>query len=64
MSYQEDKQSKATSFLFPIEMIVKLEWIQSNTQNIEQYMELDLFPSHVRQNFHEATFLDKLHNAT
>ena len=35
--HQEDKQSKATSSLFPIEMIVKLEWAQSNTQqNIDQ----------------------------
>ena len=31
------KQSKATSSLFPIEMIAKLEWTQSNAQqNIEQ----------------------------
>ena len=37
MRHQEDKQSKATSSLFPIEMIAKLEWKQSNTQqNIEQ----------------------------
>ena len=35
--YQEDKQSKATSSLFPIEMIAKLEWTQNNAQpNIEQ----------------------------
>ena len=35
--HQEDKQSKATSPLFPIKMIVKLEWTQSNAQqNIEQ----------------------------
>ena len=35
--HQEDKQSKATSSLFPIEMIAKLEWTQSNAQqNIEQ----------------------------
>ena len=35
--HQEDKQSKATSSLFPIKMIAKLEWTQSNTQqNIEQ----------------------------
>ena len=34
---QEDKQSKATSSLFPIEMIAKLECTQSNAQqNIEQ----------------------------
>ena len=34
---QEDKQSKATSSLFPIKMIAKLEMTQSNTkQNIEQ----------------------------
>ena len=33
----EDKQSKATSSLFPIEMIAKLEWTQSIAQrNIEQ----------------------------
>ena len=37
MRHQEDKQSKATSSLFPIEMIAKLEWTQSNAQqNIEQ----------------------------
>ena len=31
------RQSKATSSLFPIEMIAKLEWTQSNAQqNIEQ----------------------------
>ena len=31
------KQSKATSCLFPIKMIAKLEWTQSNAQqNIEQ----------------------------
>ena len=31
------KQSKAITFLFPIEMIAKLEWTQSSTQqNIEQ----------------------------
>ena len=35
--HQEDIQSKATSSLFPIEMIAKLEWTQSNAQqNIEQ----------------------------
>ena len=35
--HQEDKQSKATSSLFPIWMIAKLEWTQSNAQqNIEQ----------------------------
>ena len=37
MRHQEDKQSKATSSLFLIEMIAKLEWTQSNAQqNIEQ----------------------------
>ena len=37
MKHQEDKQSKATSSLLPIEMIAKLEWTQSNAQqNIEQ----------------------------
>ena len=36
-SHQEDKQSKATSSLFPIKIIAKLEWTQSNAQqNIEQ----------------------------
>ena len=31
------RQSKSTSSLFPIEMIAKLEWTQSNAQqNIEQ----------------------------
>ena len=35
--HQEDKQSKAASSLFPVEMIAKLEWTQSNAQqNIEQ----------------------------
>ena len=35
--YQEDKLSKATSSLFLIKMIAKLEWTQRNTkQNIEQ----------------------------
>ena len=35
--HQEDTQSKATSSLFPIEMIEKLEWTQSYAnQNIEQ----------------------------
>ena len=34
--HQEDKQSKATSSLFPIKMIAKLEWTQSNAiKNIE-----------------------------
>ena len=37
MRHQEDKQSKATSFPFPIKMIAKLEWTLSNVQqNIEQ----------------------------
>ena len=37
MRHQKDKQSKATSTLFPIEMIAKLEWTQSSAQqNIEQ----------------------------
>ena len=31
------RQSKATSFLFPIEIIVKLEWTQNSAQqNMEQ----------------------------
>ena len=29
---QEEKLSKATSSLFPIKMIAKLEWTQSNEQ--------------------------------
>ena len=34
---QKDKQSKTTSSLFPIEIIAKLQWIQSNAhQNREQ----------------------------
>ena len=34
---RNDKQSKATSSLFPIEMIAKLEWTQRNAhQNKEQ----------------------------
>ena len=37
MRHHEEKQSKATSSLFPIEMIAKLELTQSNAQqNIEQ----------------------------
>ena len=32
--HQEDEQSKATSSLFPIEMIAKLECTQSNAQQI------------------------------
>ena len=37
MWHQEDKQNKATSSLFPIGMIAKLEWTLSNPlQNIEQ----------------------------
>ena len=37
MRHQEDTQNKATSSLLPIEIIAKLEWTQSNTQqNIEQ----------------------------
>ena len=37
MGHQEDKQNKAISSLFPIKMIAKLGWTQSNTQqNIEQ----------------------------
>ena len=37
MRHQEDEKSKVTSFLFPIEMIAKLGWTQSNArQNIEQ----------------------------
>ena len=37
MRHQEDIQIKATSSLFPIKMIAKLEWTQSNAQqNIEQ----------------------------
>ena len=36
MRHQEDKQRKATSSLFPIKMIAKLEWTQSDArQNIE-----------------------------
>ena len=35
--HQEDKLSKATSTVFPIKMIAKLEWTLSNVQqNIEQ----------------------------
>ena len=35
--HHEEKQSKETSSLFPIEMIAKLEWTQSNAQqNIEK----------------------------
>ena len=30
--HQEDKLSKATSSLFPIKTIAKLEWAQSNVQ--------------------------------
>ena len=42
MRHQGDKQSKATS-LFPIKMIAKLEWTQSNAQqNIEQLQNLTM----------------------
>ena len=35
--HKEDKQSKASSYLFPIKMITKLESTQSNAQqNMEQ----------------------------
>ena len=35
--HQEDKQSKATSSLFPIKMIAKQEWTKNNAQeNIKQ----------------------------
>ena len=35
--HQEDQLSKATSSLFPTEMIAKLEWTQNNAQqNIDQ----------------------------
>ena len=35
--HQEDKQSKATSSLFPIEMIAKIDWTRSKAkQNKEQ----------------------------
>ena len=38
--HQEDKLSKATSFLFPVKIIAKLEWTQSNAQqNIEKNTE-------------------------
>ena len=37
MRHQDDKLSEATSSFFPIKMIAKLEWIQSNAQqNVEQ----------------------------
>ena len=37
MRHQEDKLSKATSSLFPIMMIAKLEWTQTKAQQkIEQ----------------------------
>ena len=37
MRHQEDKRSKATSSLFSIMMIAKLDWTKSNAQqNIEQ----------------------------
>ena len=40
--HQEDKQSKATNSLFPLEMIAKLQWTQSYVQqNIEQLQNLN-----------------------
>ena len=37
MSHLEDKQIKAPSSFFPIKMIAKLEWTQSNKkQNIDR----------------------------
>ena len=38
--HQEDKQSKATCSLFPIKMIAKLEWTQSNAQKHRTIIEL------------------------
>ena len=39
MRHKEDKQSKAISSLFPIEMIAKLKWTQSTTQqNIDKLL--------------------------
>ena len=43
MRHQKDKQSKEASSLFPIKMIAKLEWTQSNAQqNIEQLQNLTM----------------------
>ena len=45
--HQEDKQSRATSSLFPIEMIAKLEWTQSNAQ---QNINIKITDSHIGTN--------------
>ena len=37
--HQEDKQSEATSSLFPIEMVAKLEWTQSNAQQNKDHFQ-------------------------
>ena len=37
--HQEDKQSKATSSLFPIKMLAELEWTQSNAQQIIEQLQ-------------------------
>ena len=48
LRHKNNKQSKATSYIFPIEMIAKLEWTHSNAQqNTEQ---LHLTKSQQKQN--------------
>ena len=37
--HQEDKQSKASSSLFPIKMIAKLEWTRSKAQQIIEQLQ-------------------------
>ena len=61
-NHQEDKQSKATSSLFPIAMIAKLEWKQSNAQqNIEQLQNPTIFCSNKQQriNNNRTTALER-----
>ena len=54
------QKSKATSSLFPIKMIVKLEWTQSNVQqNIEQLQTLTM-GVHVTINNNRTTVLERI----
>ena len=37
--HEKDKQGKTTSSLFPIKMIAKLEWTQSNAQQNKEQLQ-------------------------
>ena len=59
MRHQEDKQSKATSSLFPIKLIAKLEWTQSYAeQNIEQLQNPIWSDNQQRMNNNRTTALE------